>query len=275
MRHASIDCVCAPEFRVTIVARMPGQMPARHNLLPGLHAAASVLLQVCVQFIESVFLGCDCCTMHATTAPDTRNRPPFSPTGFQLPDLEPPQLKAWLAAVARKDARAFRALYDATSPKLFGFALRILIKRELAEEVLQESFVSVWNNAASYQANMAAPMTWMTTIVRNKAFDLLRRADTAVEIDADTFDKDVMDALESADPTPIESLQLTQDSKALARCLARLEGLHRQAIALAFYHDLSHSEVAEQMKLPIGTIKTWVRRGLERLRSCLAKTGRA
>jgi RNA polymerase sigma factor (sigma-70 family) len=80
-----------------------------------------------------------------------------------------------------------------------------------------------------------------------------------------------MDALESADPTPIEALQLTESSKALAHCLARLEGLHRQAIALAFYHDLSHGEVAEQMKLPLGTVKTWVRRGLERLRLCLTK----
>ena len=186
--------------------------------------------------------------------------------------LDPQQLKIWLAAVARKDAQAFRCLYDATSSKLFGFALRILIKRELAEEVLQESFVNVWNNAGSYQASLAAPMTWMTTIVRNKAFDLLRRLDHAVEIDADSFDKDVMDAMESADPTPIESLQLSADSKALARCMTRLEALHRQAIALAFYHDLSHSEVAEQLTLPIGTVKTWIRRGLERLRMCLQKT---
>ncbi len=185
--------------------------------------------------------------------------------------LDPQQLKIWLAAVARKDAQAFRCLYDATSSKLFGFALRILIKRELAEEVLQESFVNVWNNAGSYQASLAAPMTWMTTIVRNKAFDLLRRLDHAVEIDADSFDKDVMDAMESADPTPIESLQLSADSKALARCMTRLEALHRQAIALAFYHDLSHSEVAEQLTLPIGTVKTWIRRGLERLRLCLQK----
>ncbi|MEO6921522.1 MAG: sigma-70 family RNA polymerase sigma factor [Collimonas sp.] len=173
----------------------------------------------------------------------------------------------------RKDAVAFRALYDATSSKLFGFALRILVKREWAEEVLQESFVNIWNNADSYQASLAAPMTWMTTIVRNKAFDFLRRTDSAVEIDADTFDKEVMNAMECADPTPLEALQLTDDAKALANCLGRLEGLHRQAIALSFYHDLSHSEVAEQMKLPIGTIKTWIRRGLERLKTCLGKLG--
>jgi RNA polymerase sigma factor (sigma-70 family) len=192
-----------------------------------------------------------------------------------LSNNDPQQLKVWLAAVARKDAGAFRLLYDASSSKLFSFALRILIKRELAEEVIQESFVNIWNNAATYQASLAAPMTWMTTIVRNKAFDLLRRVDDAVEIDADTFDKDVMNALESSDPTPIESLQLTQDAKALAKCLARLEGLHRQAIALAFYHDMSHSDVAQQMQLPIGTVKTWIRRGLERLRLCLAGLERA
>ncbi len=188
---------------------------------------------------------------------------------------EPQQLKIWLEAVARKDAQAFRQLYDVVSPKLFAFALRILIKREAAEEVLQESFVNIWNNASSYQASLAAPMTWMTTIVRNKAFDLLRRAEHNVEIDADTFQdggmQEVLDALESPAPTPGQALQLSEDAKALGQCLSRLEGLHRQAIALAFYHDLSHSEVADQMKLPIGTVKTWIRRGLERLRLCLTK----
>ena len=188
-----------------------------------------------------------------------------------MSDTDPQQLRSLLAAVARRDAAAFRALYDATSPKLFGFALRILNRKELAEEVLQESFVSVWNNAGSYQAGLAAPMTWMTTIVRNRAYDLLRRMDATVEIDADTFDKDVMEALESSDPSPIDVLSMDAEARALAHCFSRLEGLHRQAIALAFYHDLSHSEVAQQMKLPLGTVKTWVRRGLERLRTCLTR----
>jgi RNA polymerase sigma-70 factor (ECF subfamily) len=188
-----------------------------------------------------------------------------------LSDTDPQQLRSLLAAVARREAAAFRALYDATSPKLFGFALRILNRKELAEEVLQESFVSVWNNAGSYQAGLAAPMTWMTTIVRNRAYDLLRRVDATVEIDANTFDKDVMEALESSDPSPFDALSMDAEARALAQCFSRLEGLHRQAIALAFYHDLSHSEVAERMKLPLGTVKTWVRRGLERLRTCLTR----
>lgn len=183
------------------------------------------------------------------------------------------QLKVWLAKVAKKDRDAFHSLYLAASPKLFGFALRILMKRELAEEVLQESFISVWNNASSYRDSLAAPMTWMTTIVRNKAFDLLRKTNTSTELDADTFDPQVLEAMESGDPTPIEALDMTQDAKALTRCLGRLEALHRQAIALAFFHDLSHSEVAEQMKLPMGTVKTWIRRGLDRLRLCLTPEG--
>ncbi|HYD80411.1 MAG TPA: sigma-70 family RNA polymerase sigma factor [Paucimonas sp.] len=181
------------------------------------------------------------------------------------------QLREWIAAVARRDSAAFRRLYEATSPKLFGFALRILGKSEWAEEVLQESFVSVWHSAASYQSALAAPMTWLTAIVRNKAFDALRRKDDAAEIDADAFDREILDALESPETGPADTLQASGEARSLARCLRRLEGLHRQAIALAFYHDLSHGEVAERMRLPIGTVKTWIRRGLERLRQCLAK----
>lgn len=189
--------------------------------------------------------------------------------------LDAGQMHIWLVAVARQDASAFRALYEATSPKLFGFVLRILQKRELAEEVLQESFVNIWNNASSYQSSLAAPMTWMTTIVRNRAFDLLRKLSNGqqhdIEIDAEYFDTDVMNALESGEATPLQALELSQDAAALASCMSRLEAMHRQAMALAFYHDLSHSEVAEQMNLPMGTVKTWIRRGLDKLRTCLVR----
>ncbi len=189
--------------------------------------------------------------------------------------LDPQQLKAWLLAAGKRDAAAFRALYEASSSKLFGFALRILHKRELAEEVLQESFVAIWNNAANYQSHLAAPMTWMATIVRNKAFDHLRRSDAAVEIDAEQFDGEVMNALQDPQATPIEALRMSGDAKALAWCMSALEGAHRQVVALAYFHDLSHSEVAAQMKLPIGTVKTWIRRSLDKLRVCLARREQA
>jgi RNA polymerase sigma-70 factor (ECF subfamily) len=191
-----------------------------------------------------------------------------------VPPPDPVQLRRWLQGAARGDAQAFRALYDATSAKLFGFALRLLRKRELAEDVLQESFVAVWHSAASYQSQLAAPMTWLTTIVRNKAFDQLRRNDATVEIDNDPFAADVMSALHDPRATPAEAQQSSAEARALADCLAALEGMHRQAIGLAYFHDLSHSEVACHLAQPVGTVKTWIRRGLARLRRCLAQRER-
>jgi RNA polymerase sigma factor (sigma-70 family) len=184
---------------------------------------------------------------------------------------DPAQLRTWLEGAARQDAAAFRKLYEATSAQLYGFALRILGKRELAEEALQDGFIAIWNGAGSYQAHLAAPMTWMTTIVRNKALDLLQRSGKGVEIDAEQFDGKVLEALRDPAATPIEALVLSRDAKALAVCMSALEGLHRQVLGLAFFHDLSYSEVAQQMALPIGTVKTWIRRSLDRLKTCLAK----
>lgn len=179
---------------------------------------------------------------------------------------EAEQLKEWLAKIAMKDSDAFRALYDASSPKLYGFALRIVIKRELAEEVLQESFINIWNNAATYRPGLSSPMVWITTIVRNKAYDALRRNYHAAEADAGGAAPEVVDALESPGPTPLEVLHSVDHSKALMTCIGRLDGLHRQIIALAFFNDLSHSEIAQHMKLPIGTVKTWIRRDLNTMR---------
>ncbi len=184
---------------------------------------------------------------------------------------DPDQLHGLLLAAGRRDAQAFRALYDATSPKLFGFALRILHKRELAEEALQDGYVAIWHAAGTYQAALAAPMTWMTTIVRNKALDIRRRLDHPLEIDADGFDSEVIAALAAPGPGPAETLQRSAEAQALAHCMATLERRHQQAIGLAFFHDLTHGEVAQQLSLPLGTVKTWIRRGLERLKNCLAR----
>ncbi len=192
------------------------------------------------------------------------------------PITDPAHLHLCLVATAKHDAKAFKELYESSAPKLFSFILRILQNRELAEEVLQESFVNIWNNAASYQSSLASPMTWMTTIVRNRAFDLLRKLNNGqhlnVSYDTDQFEAEVWQAMESTDPTPAQALELSQDAASLARCMTKLEGLHRQAMSLAYFHDLSHSEVAEQMQLPMGTVKTWIRRGLEKLRLCLNTT---
>ena len=174
-------------------------------------------------------------------------------------------LAGWLAACARRDRAAFARLYQATSAKLFGVALRILRREDWAEEVLQECYVSIWTHAPDYRPGLAAPMTWMTSIVRNRCLDRLRRPRLEVE-DADGL---VAEATPSDGPGPLAGLERAKDAEALARCLAALEGRQRQAIALAFYDGLSHAELAGHLRQPLGTVKTWIRRGLMRLKACL------
>ncbi|MFC5511633.1 sigma-70 family RNA polymerase sigma factor [Massilia jejuensis] len=186
---------------------------------------------------------------------------------------DPAQLRAWLHGAAHRDRAAFRALYDASSPRLYGLALRILGRRELAEEVLQESFVAIWHHAVDYESALSAPMTWMTTIVRNRAFDLLRRARHDGE--ADAADSHAMESLVDMAATPAERLQMSSEAQALADCMAALEEKHREVVGMAFFHDLSHSDVAEKLTLPLGTVKTWIRRSLARLHACLSARGAA
>jgi RNA polymerase sigma-70 factor (ECF subfamily) len=176
-----------------------------------------------------------------------------------------------MSGVATGDSKAFRALYDETSSKLFGCALRILHKRELAEDVLQESFVSVWRSACEYRSSLSAPMTWMTTIVRNKALDVLRSEHCSPEIDSDDFDKDILSNLIDWNATPLEALEASRNVRLLESCLVELESAHRQVVYMAFFDDFSHSEIAHELALPLGTVKTWIRRSLEKLETRLSK----
>jgi RNA polymerase sigma-70 factor (ECF subfamily) len=174
-----------------------------------------------------------------------------------------------LGAVALRDQRAYRELYDATSAKLFAVALRILRDQGRAEEVIQDAFVNVWNSAGSYNSSLAAPMTWLITIVRNRSLDYIRRTGPGdVELD-----DDLAAVLESDDPGPQQLLLRSEDAAALTLCLGRLEAGQRQAIAFSYFQGLSHSELAGSLQVPIGTVKTWIRRGLEKLRRCLESAG--
>jgi len=179
-------------------------------------------------------------------------------------------LRALLAACGRRDQAAFARLYEATSPKLFAVAVRMLKREDWAEEVLQDCYVSIWNNAASYSAALSAPMTWMTSIVRNRCLDWLRRPALEVVLEGgEDGDEDPLERMASGDPGPLESLAASGDAKAVAGCLAALDAKMRQAIVLAFYEGLTHTELAAHMRQPLGTVKTWIRRGLERLKGCL------
>jgi RNA polymerase sigma-70 factor (ECF subfamily) len=148
---------------------------------------------------------------------------------------------------------------------LFAVALRILRRRDWAEEVLQESFVSIWRHAEEYSAAKSAVMTWMTSIVRNRALDLLRRPQIEASDDYESIvELEPLDA-----PGPLDALESSHDASRVARCLERLEERQRQSIVLAFFNGLTHAELAENLKQPLGTVKTWIRRGLQRLKGCL------
>jgi RNA polymerase sigma-70 factor (ECF subfamily) len=182
-----------------------------------------------------------------------------------VPDPLAASLAAWLAACANRDRAAFARLYQASSAKLYGVALRILRREDWAEEVLQECYVSIWTHAPDYRPGLAAPMTWMTSIVRNRCLDWLRRP----RFELADEDGAITEAAQSDDPGPLADLERTRSAGAVARCLGELEARQRQAIALAFYDGLSHAELASHMREPLGTVKTWVRRGLLKLKSCL------
>jgi RNA polymerase sigma-70 factor, ECF subfamily len=176
------------------------------------------------------------------------------------------RLAALLGQCALKNQRAFADLYGLTSPKLYGVALRILRRQDWAEEVLQECYVSIWNHAGNYAVQKSAPLTWMTSIVRNRCLDWLRKP--RQEATGEEYDIAV-EAWQDDAPGPMERMLAASDAAALARCLQQLESKQRQSIMLAFFNGLSHSELATHMRQPLGTVKTWVRRGLERLKTCL------
>ena len=174
-------------------------------------------------------------------------------------------LEQLLGRAALGERGAFQELYRATAPKLFGVALRILRREDWAEEVLQECYVSVWRHAAEYRPGLAAPMTWMTSIVRNRCLDWLRRP----KFEVSDVDGEIAEATPTAEEGPLARLERSGEAAGIARCLQGLDAKQRQAIMLAFYDGLSHAELASHLREPLGTVKTWVRRGLLRLKSCL------
>jgi RNA polymerase sigma-70 factor (ECF subfamily) len=184
------------------------------------------------------------------------------------------RLAALLARTAVGDQRAFEALYREASPHLYAVAIRIVRHGALAEEMLQEAFVSVWHHAGTYDAAKSQPFTWLTSIVRNRCLDRLRRreVDTQPLVGHDDDDAPAWDP-PSDGPTAVELLLAAADMRALRGCIDELDAGPRQAIALAFFHGLSHGELAAQMREPLGTVKSWVRRGLSTLRRCLDAAG--
>ncbi|MFO0997936.1 MAG: sigma-70 family RNA polymerase sigma factor [Alphaproteobacteria bacterium] len=169
-----------------------------------------------------------------------------------------------MAATAQGDHKAFRRLYELTSGRLFGLALGILRRRDLAEEALQDSFVRIWRSAPRFDPEKGAAMGWLATIVRNRALTLIaqRPRESSEDLSA------VEQWADSA-PDPLARALESGTGRALAKCLGELDAEQRHSIVLAFYQGLTHAELAARLEKPIGTVKSWIRRSLLRLRECL------
>ena len=172
-----------------------------------------------------------------------------------------------LTSTADGDKAAFAELYNLTGSRLLGIAVKILGRRELAEEVLQEAFLSIWQNAGKFRADIGSPLGWLTTIVRHRAIDRLRMAGTTREVAVGSGSD--LDDLGAEAPGKSEAGIIMQ--QAILNCLEHLKDNQRQLILLAFYYGLTHEELAARTSVPLGTVKSSVRRGLEGLRYCLEK----
>ena len=191
-------------------------------------------------------------------------------TVANAPSLDEQEWAGFLARIAAGDQSALAELYDASSAKVFGLAMKILGDRDAAEEITVDVYTQVWRKIASYDAQRGTPGSWLMTMTKNRAIDGFRSRylergrqvplDQAAELPGDAATPEQY----SAD---LERQRLVQEA------MASLSAEQRQAIALAYYWGLSHSEIAGRLKLPLGTVKTRMRLGMIRLREVLAPHG--
>jgi RNA polymerase sigma-70 factor (ECF subfamily) len=174
-----------------------------------------------------------------------------------MTDALDPSNEALLAQVAGGDRVAFRALYDRTSPRLYAIALRLSRRADVAADAVQDCYLRVWRKAGGFDPARGAALGWMATILRNAVLDRMpseRPYEDVAEVE-----------IAIAPPEPGEVR--------LQTCLKNLPEMHRKAVLLVYYDGLTHAEVAEKLAVPLGTAKSWVRRGIEALKTCLAVGG--
>ncbi|MEO9214358.1 MAG: sigma-70 family RNA polymerase sigma factor [Rhodanobacter sp.] len=174
------------------------------------------------------------------------------------------ELNQLLQQAGRNDQKAFAELYKRTSSKLFGVCLRMLRDRGEAEEVLQETYTTVWRRAASFDASRASAITWLVTLSRNKAIDRLRQHREELLDDPSRLDETV-----DEQPTPAAGAETSQEYQRLQHCLDELEPQQQSSVREAFFTGATYNELATRCKVPLGTMKSWIRRSLMQLRTCL------
>jgi RNA polymerase sigma-70 factor, ECF subfamily len=177
---------------------------------------------------------------------------------------EQDELAQLLQATARGDRNAFARLYELTAPRLLAAGMRMLRRREFAEDVLQDLFVKVWHRASEYHAERGGVLTWLYSVQRYLALDRLRAQRPTQELD-DELSNTI--AFEGPDPA-----SLAVGSEMAARvhgCLEQLTDTQRRSVTLAFFEGLTHTELTERLQQPLGTVKSWIRRGLMSLHRCL------
>lgn len=181
-----------------------------------------------------------------------------------MTDENEPTLEALLLACAAGDKAALNAIYRREAGRMIGVALRILKRRSLAEDAVQEAFLLVWRNAARFDPAKGSGATWLYTVLRNRTLTMLRD-ESRLDPNDEPLGAEVADEAEN----PEETIARLSDAEALKHCLERLEPKRRMAIALAYVHGLSQAELAGKLNIPLGTIKSWMRRSLMSLRECL------
>lgn len=168
-----------------------------------------------------------------------------------------------IEAVARGSRAALKRLYDLESRRLYGVALRIVRRPDIAADVLQDAFIQVWQNAKSFAPERGAGGAWLTGIVRFRALDAVRKVGREMPSDDPALGD------RAVEPDVIDRLDAKAEAGALKRCLGLLDQQQRRCVTLAFVDGFSHAEIAQRLAAPLGSVKSWVRRGLLALRSCL------
>ncbi len=169
-----------------------------------------------------------------------------------------------LVLVATGKRSALQQVYQMTSSKLLGVILQVVRDRDTAEDVLQEVYLKVWSRAGRFDRGRASPITWLSVIARNTAIDFVRKSGRRSEVH-----DDVLPEIEDDAPIADEMLCDAEDNERLQRCLDRLQDDHRRSIRMAYFRGFTHTELASRLDVPLGTMKSWIRRGLSSLKGCL------